>query len=140
MVEPKFTHAAEREVAHLLTYWGLDWQYEPRTFPIRFDEAGMPVESFAPDFWIPEFNAYLEITTARQCQTREKHRKVRLLRALHPEFRVLLYQRRDIVALLLKTGHLSSAGTVIGGPGQLTLPKGGKGQKSALGAPARPER
>ena len=62
-------------------------------------QAYRGVEAFAPDFYLPEQDLYLEITVMKQSLVTRKHRKLRKLRALYPEIRVKLLYRRDIARL-----------------------------------------
>ena len=87
---PRFANAAERECARLLDHFGIAWQYEPRTFVLAETPDGAPLEAFAPDFHLPGLDLYLELTTASPALTSRKRRKVRLLRARHPEVRLEL--------------------------------------------------
>lgn len=64
------------------------------------------VESFAPDFYLPELELYVELTTLRQTLVRKKNRKLRLLRQLYPEVRIKLLYARDFRALMVKYGRL----------------------------------
>jgi hypothetical protein len=47
---PGFAHASEAELARILDFYAVAWEYEPRTFPILFDRSGTVLESFSPDF------------------------------------------------------------------------------------------
>jgi hypoxanthine phosphoribosyltransferase len=104
---PRFTHESEAELARILDYYGVAWRYEPVTFPISWNAAGAVVESFAPDFYLPEIDLYVELTTLKQSLVRKKNRKLRHLRQLYPEVRVKLFYARDFKALMLKYGRLS---------------------------------
>jgi hypoxanthine phosphoribosyltransferase len=115
---PRFAHASEAELARILDYYKVDWQYEPRTFPIRWNGEGMVVESFAPDFYLPELDLYVELTTLRQSLVRKKNRKLRHLRELYPMIRIKLFYARDFKALMLKYGRLDAAASLIGIEGQ----------------------
>ncbi len=99
---PRFANDAERECARILDYHGVPWQYEPRTFTLETDETGRITEAFTPDFYLPEQDLYLEVTTMKQSLVTRKNRKVRKLRELHPEVRVKLFYRRDVEALAQK--------------------------------------
>ena len=90
---------AELECAKILDYHGVPWDYEPRTFVLERDEEGRVTEAFTPDFYLPEQDLYLEITVMKQSLVTRKNRKLRKLRALHPEIRVKLFYRRDIERL-----------------------------------------
>jgi len=98
-----FHHASEAEFARLLTYYGIEWQYEPNQFPLQWHE-GRTTEMFAPDFYLPEYDMYIELTTMRQALVRRKNRKLRLLRALYPEINIKLLYRRDYQRLLERFG------------------------------------
>jgi hypoxanthine phosphoribosyltransferase len=104
---PRFAHESEAELARILDYYGVAWRYEPVTFPISWNAAGAVVESFAPDFYLPEIDLYVELTTLKQSLVRKKNRKLRHLRQLYPEVRVKLFYARDFKALMLKYGRLS---------------------------------
>jgi hypothetical protein len=98
-----FHHASEAEFARLLTYYGIEWQYEPNQFPLQWHE-GRPTEMFSPDFYLTEYDLYIELTTMRQSLVRRKNRKLRLLRALYPEINIKLLYRRDYQRLLERFG------------------------------------
>jgi hypothetical protein len=103
---PRFAHDSEAELARILDYYGIEWQYEPDVFPICWNAAGAVVESFAPDFYLPQIGLYLELTTLKQSLVRRKNRKMRWMRQLYPEVRVKLFYARDFKALMLKYGRL----------------------------------
>jgi hypothetical protein len=97
-----FAHPSEAAFARILTYYRIEWHYEPRTFPIRWDADGRIVESFTPDFYLPELAMYVELTTLRQSLVTRKNRKLRLLRRLYPDVSVKLFYRGDLGLLLGK--------------------------------------
>ena len=99
---PRFANPAELECAKVLDYYGLPWQYEPRTFVLEEDDRGNVVEAFTPDFYLPEQDLYLEITTMKQSLVTKKNRKMRRLRELYPEIRIKLFYKRDVEALAEK--------------------------------------
>ena len=58
------------------------------------DADGHPTEAFTPDFYLPDFDLYLEITTLKQTLVTKKNRKVRELLERYPDVDVeVLYQR-----------------------------------------------
>ena len=118
--EPRFAHASEAELARILDYYGVPWQYEPRTFPILWNMDGKVVESFSPDFYLPEMDTYVELTTLKQSLVRRKNRKLRRLRELYPDIRVKLFYGKDFRALMLKYGRFDLAASLSGLEGQLT--------------------
>ncbi len=95
----RFAHPAEIELARLLTFYGLRWAYEPTTFAVRWGRDGRPVEFVTPDFYLPDHDLYLELTTMRQRLVTRKNRKFRLLRETYPNVRVRLLYQRDFKRL-----------------------------------------
>ena len=81
---PAFAHASEAEFARILDFYQVRWEYEPHVFPILWNLDGLVVESFAPDFWLPDLELYVEMTTLKQSLVRKKNRKLRRLRELYP--------------------------------------------------------
>ena len=100
---PRFAHASEREFAQILDFYGLRWQYEPRSFPLRWDGDAM-LEMLTPDFYLPDLDLYLELTTMKQSLVTHKNRKIRRMRELYPDVSVRLLYRRDFHRLLAKYG------------------------------------
>ncbi|MGI8553043.1 MAG: hypoxanthine phosphoribosyltransferase [Dehalococcoidia bacterium] len=98
-----FAHQSEAEFARLLDFYGVRWQYEPRTFTLREDE-GRLLEAFTPDFYLPDFDLYIELTTLRQRLVAYKNRKLRQLRELYPEVKIKLLYRKDFFKLLQRFG------------------------------------
>jgi hypoxanthine phosphoribosyltransferase len=103
-VPEPFAHNAEYELARILDFYGIDWQYEPRSFPLRW-ERGHVTEAFTPDFYLPDLNLYVELTTLKSSLTAEKNRKMRLLKELYPEVNVIMLKKRDYLRLLAKYGY-----------------------------------
>ena len=117
---PAFAHVSEAEFARILDYYQVCWEYEPHTFPILWNLAGDVLESFSPDFFLPEMELYVELTTLRQKLVRKKNRKLRRLRELYPELRIKLFYARDFRALMLKYGRLELAEELSGTAGHVT--------------------
>jgi len=116
---PPFAHASEAEIARILDFYRIRWEYEPHTFPILWNLEGTVVESFSPDFWLPDLELYLEMTTLRQKLVRKKNRKLRRIRELYPDIRVKLFYARDFRALMLKFGRVGMADALSGTSGQV---------------------
>lgn len=114
----RFAHASEAELARILDYYGVRWQYEPRTFPILWNLDGAVVESFSPDFYLPDMDLYVELTTLKQSLVRRKNRKLRRIRELYPDVRIKLFYGKDFKALMLKYGRLELAASLSGLEGQ----------------------
>jgi len=121
-VAPTFAHASEAELARILDYYDVRWEYEPRTFPILWNPDGDVVESFAPDFYLPELDLYIELTTLKQSLVRKKNRKLRRLRELYPMIRIKLFYGKDFRQLLLKYGRIDLAASLSGVEGQVAYP------------------
>jgi hypothetical protein len=102
--EVRFAHQSERQFARLLDFYGVAWEYEPTEFILEWDAAGRPVQAFRPDFYLPTYDLYIEITTLNQRLVTKKNRKVRRLRELHPEVEVKILYQRDYLNLLVKFG------------------------------------
>jgi hypoxanthine phosphoribosyltransferase len=118
-----FAHASEAELARILDFYEVRWRYEPDTFPIGWSLDGHVVESFAPDFYLPDLELYLELTTLKQKLVRKKNRKLRRLRELYPDIRIKLFYARDFRMLMLKFGRLALADELSGTVGQSTPPR-----------------
>ncbi|MFN2614580.1 MAG: hypothetical protein ABR552_07155 [Actinomycetota bacterium] len=99
-----FAHESERQYARLLDFYQIEWRYEPRTFDIEWDEQRNVIKRFSPDFYLPEFDTYIEVTTMNQKLVTKKNRKVRRLRELYPDVKIKIFYQRDYVALLQKYG------------------------------------
>lgn len=115
----RFAHASEAEMARILDFYEVRWEYEPTTFPILWNLEGEVVESFAPDFYLPDLDLFLEMTTLKQRLVRKKNRKLRRLRELYPDIRIKLFYARDFRAMMLKYGRLALAESLSGTPGQV---------------------
>jgi len=120
---PPFAHASEAELARILDFYDVRWRYEPDTFPIGWSLDGEVIESFAPDFYLPDLELYVELTTLKQKLVRKKNRKLRRLRELYPDVRIKLFYARDFRALLLKFGRLALVDELSGTTGQATPPR-----------------
>jgi len=133
---PAFAHASEAEMARILDYYRIAWEYEPHTFPILWNLDGVVVESFSPDFWLPELDLYLEMTTLRQRLVRKKNRKLRRIQELYPDIRIKLFYARDFRALMLKFGRLALVAELSGSSGQVVpeRPSGPDDETAAAGA------
>jgi hypothetical protein len=99
-----FAHNSERQFARLLDFYRVEWEYEPTAFPIEWDATGHAVQHFRPDFYLPRFGLYIEITTLNQRLVTKKNRKVRRLRELYPDVRIKVLYQRDYLSLLAKYG------------------------------------
>ena len=96
---PRFASPAELECAKVLDYYGVPWEYEPRTFVLEQNADGRVTEAFTPDFYLPEQDLYVEITVMKQSLVTRKNRKLRKLRERYPDVKIKLFYRRDLERL-----------------------------------------
>ena len=99
-----FAHPSEEIFANLLDFYRIAWEYEPRSFPIQWDRDGKVSEAFTPDFYLGEFDLYVELTTMKQSLVTKKNRKVRLLRAIYPHINIRVFYEKDFRELVSKYG------------------------------------
>lgn len=100
----RFAHPSERVAAQILDFYRIAWEYEPTTFPLEWDKHGNVLASFAPDFYLPEFDLYIELTTMNQKLVTKKNRKVRRLKELYPDVSIKILYQKDFRKLLFKYG------------------------------------
>jgi hypothetical protein len=100
----RFAHNSERQFAKLLDFYDIAWEYEPRTFVLERDREGNPSQAFSPDFYLPLYDVYIEITTLNQKLVTKKNRKARRLVEQHPEINIRVLYQRDYLHLLVKYG------------------------------------
>ncbi|MFO7662667.1 MAG: hypothetical protein R6X18_08745 [Chloroflexota bacterium] len=109
-----FSHAIEAEFARILDFYGVPWEYEPRTFPLEWDEEGNVTVAFTPDFYLPEEELFVELTTMRPKLVTKKNRKLRQMHELYPEINIQLWKRSDLRALMLRYGLDDQAARIMG--------------------------
>jgi hypothetical protein len=105
-----FAHVSERQFARLLDFSAIAWEYEPTSFDIDFDADGVVVARFTPDFYLPAYDLYIEITTLNQKLVTKKNRKVRRLRERYPEVKCKIFYQRDYLSLVAKYGLGDASG------------------------------
>ena len=113
-------------MATLLDFYGVSWEYEPTEFVLEWDATGAPAQAFRPDFYLPAYDLYIEITTLNQKLVTKKNRKIRRLRELHPEVKIKIFYQRDYLSLLVKYGlelpsQLAGGGVDVGVPAPLSF-------------------
>lgn len=123
---PGFVHPSEAELAKVLDFYRIRWQYEPKSFPLAWDGAGNVAEAFTPDFYLPDLDLYLELTTLKQSLVTDKNRKIRKFRELYPDIRLKVFYGRDFRSLVRKYGL------------PRRMPGTAPGPASAPGSEARP--
>ena len=105
-----FAHGSERQFARLLDFYQIEWEYEPRSFDLERDPDGNVTQRFTPDFYLPDYDLYIEITTLNQKLVTKKNRKIRRLRELYPEVTCKIFYQRDYLNLVHKYGLEDVAG------------------------------
>lgn len=109
-----FGHPSEEDFAKLLDFYRIEWLYEPRSFPLAWEDNKV-AEMFTPDFYLPELDLYIELTTVKQSLITEKNRKLRRLKELYPEVNIKLLNKNDYLRLLAKYGYGPLGGTKVEG-------------------------
>lgn len=99
-----FMHPSEEEFSKVLDFYRIKWEYEPKTFPLEWDSEGNILEAFTPDFYLPEHNLYLELTTQKQKLVWRKNKKLRRFKELYPDIKIKIMYNKDYKNLLKKFG------------------------------------
>lgn len=106
---PSFVHPAEEMFARVMDYYGVRWIYEPRTFDLEWDANGKITLAFTPDFYLPDQDLYVELTTLRPQLSTKKNKKMRLMAELYPNINIKLMKRREMRDLMVKYGLYDQA-------------------------------
>jgi len=106
----KFAHASEQQFGRLLDFYQIEWEYEPRSFDLGWDREGNVIQRFTPDFFLPQYDLYIEITTLNQRLVTKKNGKIRKLRELYPGINCKIFYQRDYLSLVSKYGLEDLAG------------------------------
>jgi hypoxanthine phosphoribosyltransferase len=121
VVTRPFAHQSEAEFARILDFYGVRWQYEATTFPMSHRQDGRVASSFAPDFYLPDLDLWVELTTIRQALMRQKRKKLLRFSTLYPQIRIKLLGATDIRRMMWKYGL--SDREVVGAAGSMTPPR-----------------
>lgn len=97
-----FGHPSEQIFANLLDLYRIAWDYEPRSFPLQWDKDGKVSEAFTPDFYLPELDLYIELTTMKQANVTRKNRKIRRLKTIYPHVNIEIFYQKDVQELVTK--------------------------------------
>jgi len=111
---PEFSHPTEMMFAQILDFYGIEWVYEPRTFPLEWDEHENVTLAFTPDFYLPQQDLYIELTTLRPQLVTLKNRKMRLMAKLYPNVKIKLFKRKEMRDLMIKYGLFQEAKPIVG--------------------------
>lgn len=110
----QYGHPSEELFARILDFYGVEWHYEPTTFPLEWDEQGRITEAFSPDFYLPGQDLYIELTTLRPQLSTFKNRRLRRMQELYPHIHIKLLKRRELRAMLVKYGLVDEAARISG--------------------------
>lgn len=99
-LNPVFKNETEEEFARILDMYGIDWMYEPKIFPIEWDSEGNVKMAFSPDFYLPRFDLYLELTTMEQKYVTKKNKKMKMVKELYPGTNIRIVYKKDFVELI----------------------------------------
>ena len=130
---PTFSHPAEEAFAKILDFYGIAWEYEPHTFPLEWDAHGVTIEAFSPDFYLPDQNLYIELTTLRPELSTHKNRKLRRVKELYPEINIKLFKRREMRDLMVKFGLYEQAARIEGTQAQRQEGRAAKNDRQDAG-------
>lgn len=111
---PVFIHPIEEAFARILDFYGVTWEYEPRMFPLEWDKDGNVTVAFKPDFYLPQQNLYVELTTLRPKLTQRKNRKLKKIKELYPDINIKLFKRRELRNMMLRFGMVEEAERIFG--------------------------
>ena len=114
----KFSHPTEEAFAKVLDFYGVTREYEPRTFTLETDANGNITEAFAPDFYLPDQDLYIELTTLRPQLSTHKNRKLKRLQELYPDIQIKLLKRREMRDMMVKYGLYEEADQLLGNASQ----------------------
>jgi hypothetical protein len=113
-LKPVFAHPIEESFTRILDFYGIAWEYEPRAFPLQWDDDNNVLEAFTPDFYLPQQDLYVELTTLRPKLNNFKNRRIRRAKELYPEVTIKLLNRRDLHKLMIKFGLEEEASLIQG--------------------------
>ena len=81
----KFAHYSEKLFSEHLDLFNIQWIYEPTSFPLKWGRGAIKM-MFTPDFYLPELDVYVEITTMNQNLITKKQKKIKLAKKLYPNY------------------------------------------------------
>jgi hypothetical protein len=96
-VTNKFAHESEVFFAAVLDHNDIRWEYEPQMLILSKDENGTVTKAFTPDFYLPDYDTYIEVTVMKKPQ--KKKRKIEMALRSFPGINIILICRDDIIML-----------------------------------------
>lgn len=101
-----FKNQTEEEFARILDMYNIKWNYEPKTFPIEWDAEGNIKMAFSPDFYLPKYDTYLELTVMDQRYVTKKNKKLRKVKELYPGTNIRIVYKKDFTELCARLNML----------------------------------
>jgi cytidylate kinase len=117
--EPVFKNPSEAEFARILDMHQIEWKYEPKTFPVEWDAEGNVTLAFSPDFYLTQFDTYIELTTMNQRYVTEKNKKLRRVRELYPGTHIKIVYKKDFHALVERFSAFGGSNTTQAGKSEV---------------------
>lgn len=96
-----FVHHLEDNFASMLDSFNIEYEYEPTLFAIESQKNGNILRGFCPDFYLPELDIYVEITSMNGSYCSRKRRKIEQVKEIYDIDTVLL-KKPEINILLQK--------------------------------------
>ena len=97
----KVDHYQEKRFSEHLELCNITWIYEPRSFPLKWGSGSIKM-MFTPDFYLPDYDIYIEITTMNQKLITKQHKKIKLARQLYPQTTFKLINEQEFYNFLTK--------------------------------------
>jgi len=97
---PDYKNPAEVEFAKLLDMYNIEWKYEPKSFPVEWDAEGNVTSAFRPDFYLTDFDTYIELTTMNQHYVTQKNKKLKKMKKLYPDVNIKIVYKKDFRSLV----------------------------------------
>ena len=97
-----FAHKSEADFAELMDLYGIKWIYEPMSFPLKWGSDGSIKMMFTPDFYLPDHDLFLEITTMNQKLVTKKNKKIKLSQKLYSNLKFKIIYEFQYVEILKK--------------------------------------
>jgi hypothetical protein len=88
----KFRSTYEAECAEIMDNYGVEWIYEPKRFKLGWT-------TYMPDFYLPEFNIYLEV---KGWMMKEAQMKIDSFRALN--YNLVIVRKEDLMVMSTRVG------------------------------------
>jgi len=79
----------EANIARLFNYSGINWIHQPKTF-------NLGGQKYTPDFYLPEYNVYIEVKNFLWKYSKIRDRK---FRRFYPEIKLILLLKKDYLKL-----------------------------------------